>query len=204
MTRRATAESLPLPFPPAAPASGTRATTTHYRFVSRSQWGEVSVVLVPVRDQGGWTHEPPMVPHSDEATARAMRIHAEMVAAETRGGAREGQTETGRPEHPKVDAKRLRALLLTAEGPRDHHAVAAALGITPEVAAGALTHLRNVGHVCRAGSTKRKRMDHGGPATVGLWELTNKGRVRAVREAEGKREGRWNDGYKSRTERRRR
>lgn len=202
MSRRASAANLELSFPPAPPASGVRSAATYYRFVSRSQWGDASVVLVPIRDQGGWRSDPPMVPHSDEAVARAMRLHAERVAAETRSGARGGLTETGRPEHPKVDAKRLRALLLAADGPRDHHAVAAELGITPEAAASAMTHLRNVGHVCRAGSTTRRRKDHGGPATLGLWELTSKGRARAVREAEGKREGRWNDGYKSRTERR--
>lgn len=195
MTRRTSAAQLELDLTPPAPASGTRAATAEgpYRFVWCRPGGDV-IVDVPRRDQGGWTGEPRCVPQSEEARDRAVMLHAAKVAAETPGGARGSKTETGRVEHPKVDAAAVRALLTT--GARDHNEVAAAMGIGVEAAKGILTHLRNVGHAHEEARRERKRTGKGGSRTIGVWGLTAKGRLKAMRDAKGGKRSTWNDGYR--------
>ncbi len=197
MTRRSAKLRLDLDAPP-APASHTRAATGPFRFIWRRPGQDDLLVDVPRRheDHGAWPNGAPrMVPSSDAALERAMRLHGERVRAGARRPAPEGE-----PSAPKVTAAIVRALLL-AQGKVDCHAAAKLLGVQPQDAAHILSQLRTVGHV---GSTGEKRALPGrsagdrrgdlGPGAVTLWELTPQGKRAAEREAKrGKTKSTFND-----------
>jgi hypothetical protein len=207
MTRHESAEQpelpgilTPLPLPP---ASGVRAAeSVPFRFIWRRRGQDDLVVDVPRRDadHGRWPNGVPrqVIAEDDAACERAMRRHAEQVAAVMGRGRCKG--EAGQPERPTADATRIRALLLT--GSLDHYDLAEKLGVEPATAAHALTHLRNTGHIHKDHVRKRMRTnaaDSRPSRTVGVWALTAQGRAAAKREARtGKRLTTYNDaGYRS-------